>query len=416
MYAISTWIPLIKRRFRKHPTTEASHGADLHSRNPDQSIGTLKNLLKRMIYPEAFKDWRPLAMGLFMGSGLMACQKPTVSEMDLKVAGGELTSDFSGTYYAQIDTFVGGAPSGTIANVATLLDVGASSHKVLLVSLADAFRGAGSANSNGFLPVIDELSVRLYGDSGVQGSPVLTLEKLAFQRDGKLTGQIPVVFVGARLERVPGTYVSRLVSSQVDSVGSRVVDPSPLQVGSTDFRNVYSSFVMIAIPQSNLAQLASAKFISAESRPKEDRLAQGQLSMVGFGDMSKMTAERTIEVTKNQLRNAALVKPLNASPEGQTPLRGLTAASSQVTQQIWEVEGGGICGSQDGQNYDTGSAIYYRAQDGDPWQFVGFVSRTTTKSAGYMGVAICDQVAPGDLASLVISPSQSHISKISSQF
>ena len=356
-----------------------------------------------------------LVVGAVLAFTIGACHMPQTSETEIKVAGGSLTTDFGATYYARIETFVGGAPSGDISNVATLLDVGAPNHKILLVSLADAFRGVGPGQASGYLPVIDELSIRLFGDSGASGQPVLSLERLHFQRDGKLTGQIPVVFIGASLERVPGTFVSRLVASQVQAVGSRVVDPSPLKVGNLDLRNAYSSFVMIALPNQMVGTLTSARFVAAESRPAETELAEGQLSMVGFGNMSKLSETRSVEVTQNQMRNAAPVKPLNLTQDGQTPIRALTASSAQATQQIWEVEGGGICGSRDGKDFDTGAAIYYRAQEGGEWQFVGFVSRSSSKSGGFLGTALCDQVAPADMASLVISPSQNHVAKITSQ-
>ena len=102
-------------------------------------------------------------------------------------------------------------------------------------------------------------------------------------------------------------------------------------------------------------------------------------------------------------RNYAPIEALNKSPTDYTPLRKIIGSASSVAKQIWEFTGSGLCGSKDGQNYDTGAAVYIEGK------FAGFGVRSTAKSSGYKGRLDCSKTQADDMVTMVVSVSQEHI-------
>jgi hypothetical protein len=360
------------------------------------------------------------AIGVCISSIMGACKVGEQGENTVKVANGSIEggAEFGGTYYCEFQSSINGRTSFKVGNVGTLLDVGIPNHKVLILSLADAmvFSDAPSGTPTSYLPVAGQVDVKLYNDKAKTGTPALELNGLQFQRNGQLVDQsrtlYSMILVGATVERISNQWVARMVENQVNSVSSRMVFPADILQNGVNLRNIATSFVLLAIPDTKVGSLAATKALPAQSRPNEQTLAQGDMKIVGYGDYT-MKSESGVVVQKNNRRNAAKVSPLNTERDTYSPLRKFLEGNSEAISQLWEVKGSGVCGASGEHNYDTGAGIYYRPKDsGTEWTFLGFVPRSSSTSSQYLGPLDCAKTPTENMASLVVSPTQAHFDAI----
>jgi hypothetical protein len=349
-----------------------------------------------------------------------ACKVGDQGEASLNVAHGTLEGgvEFGATYYCEFQSTVQGRNSFKVGNVGTLLDIGLPSHKVLILSLADAmvFSGAPTGTPSAYLPLAGQVDIKIYNDMARSGTPALELSGLQFQRNGQLIDQsrttYSMIMVGTTVERISNQLVARMVEGQVQSVTSRMVYPSDLLNKGYNLRNIATSFVLLAIPNAKLGGLAATKAIPAQVRPSDQALAQGEMQIVGFGDYT-VKSESGIVLQKNNRRNAAKVAPLNTDSSSFSPLRRFLDGNTEVLSQLWEVKGSGVCGTAGDHNYDTGAGVYYRGLNGNKeWAFLGFVPRSSSTTNQYLGPLDCAKTPVDNMASLVVSPTQAHFDAI----
>jgi hypothetical protein len=186
---------------------------------------------------------------------------------------------------------------------------------------------------------------------------------------------------------------------------------SPLMTEKgVNLRDANTSYVLFSIPKSSHPALSKMKVplvMTAEERPDAASLKG---IVVGFGENTVGGSRAREFALASSLpsvmkRNYATIEALNKSASDYTPLRKLIGSATSVAQQVWEFTGSGLCGSPDGQNYDTGAAVYV---DG---KFAGFGVRSTSKSAGFKGRLDCGKTPAEDMVTLVVSPSQEEINQ-----
>jgi hypothetical protein len=357
-----------------------------------------------------------ISVGLAIGG----CKVGDQADNGLKVANGSLEAgvEFGATYYCEFQSSINGRTSFKVGNVGTLLDIGLPSHKVLILSLADAmvFSDGPAGSPTSYLPVAGQVDVKLYNDKAKSGTPALELTGLQFQRNGQLIDQskttYSMIMVGATVERISNQWVARMVENQVNAVSSKMVFPADLLNNGVNLRNIATSFVLLAIPNGKVGSLASTKALPAQARPSEQILAQGEMKIVGYGDYTSKS-ESGVVLQKNNSRNAAPVSPLNTDSSSFSPLRRFLDGNSDALSQLWEVKGSGVCGASGEYNYDTGAGIYYRAKGSSTgWTFLGYVPRSSSTTQQYVGPLDCTKTATENMASLVVSPTQAHFDAI----
>jgi hypothetical protein len=373
---------------------------------------------QRMNYLPRYVYFFGLSLAALLASS--ACKVGDQGEASVNVADGSLLAgkEFAATYYCEFQSSIKGRTSFKVGNVGTLLDIGLPAHKVLILSLADAmvFSDAPAGTPASYLPVADQVDIKLFTDKAKSGSPALELTGLQFQRNGQLMDQsrttYSMVMVGATTERISNQWIARMMEGQVQSVSSRMVFPGDLLQKGYNLRNIATSFALIAIPNTKLGGLPATKAVPAKARPNDQTLAQGEMKIVGFGDLT-VRSEAGVVVKKNDIRNAARVSPLNLDSTGYTSLRKFLDGNSDVLSQIWEVKGSGVCGAAGEHNYDTGAGIYYRPASGSKdWAFLGFVPRSSSTSSQLIGPLDCTKTPADQMASVVVSPTQEHFDAI----
>ncbi|MCX6117340.1 MAG: hypothetical protein NT027_07355 [Proteobacteria bacterium] len=346
---------------------------------------------------------------LMLAVGLLTAACNNNDNSGLRVAGGEIdgtgsSAKYPGTVYVEMKSEDFNGVVRIIRNVGTIVDVGHGSKYGLILSLADTM-----VDMNGMqvLPMFKAVQINLHF-SDKTGIP-FPLEPMQLDVEGKKglfktkDGQAyPVIAVGLKAQQVAS---SKIPQGEVDNIGNAMFLEAPLDSGIGNLRIQNTSYMMIGIPKSVFADIPSAqnfrKIVPAGPSKKEN------LVMVGFGETKYKAPDAQLakslalssEVKDVVRRNFSKVSVLNGTPLSQ--VKGY----DKISSEIWEVKESGLCGSSDGQNYDTGASIY---QDD---QLVGFAVRSTAISANYRGRLDCSVKDRADMATLVISPTAAAIAK-----
>jgi hypothetical protein len=343
-----------------------------------------------------------LLLGLLVSTALASSCNNLKS--GLKVAGGTIdgsdgTVRYPGTVYAELDGQDFNGKSKVIRNVGTLVDLGQPGQLALILSLADSIQ---SSAGRSILPLFKHASLKLYLSDGKDS---ITLPGMTFSNEGVLKDKEGRSYlsltVGIKAEKIGS---SDIPDDKVRSIAQKLFLESPLLGGGRNFRVPETAYMIIAVPRNSHPSLASIKapaLIAAEDRADEASLTN--LQIAGFGENIVGGEKKNVFALSESLpsvmkRNYADVVALNKSADAPTPLKGLLG-SSDLSKKLWEVGGSGLCGSSDGQNYDTGASVY---SDG---KFVGFAVRSSVKSSGYKGKLDCSKTSRDDMVSLVVSPS-----------
>ena len=343
--------------------------------------------------------------------GVIACNGN--DKGGLKVAGGTIDGStgstlFPSTMYVVMDGTDFGDQPRTISNVGTFVDVGIPDKIALVMSLKDIFV---NVNGRAALPIFKKVNITIYPST----SETINLPGISFQQDGSLKQDgtnrgFALVSVGLKVQKVGS---SSIPDDKAAAVISKVFYEDPLMAGSLNLRDPQSSYQMMLFPRSAHAyfqNLKAPQLVVADNRGPESGLKD--LKLVGFGENIVGGDRKTDFSLASSLptimkRNYADIKPLNTGAADQTPVRKLTSANPQAMQQIWEILGSGLCGSKDGNNYDTGAAVYSGTN-----QFLGFAVASTTKGNFFKGKLDCAATGREDMASVIVSPSAAAVGKL----
>lgn len=349
---------------------------------------------------------------VLLAAGIVACNNHSANS-NVKVAGGADDSGANAQYPATMYVVMTGTnfqnQPMTISNVGTFVDVGLPDKLALILSLKDVF--VVNASGKSALPVFKTMNISIYPASGQ--SPI-TFPGLAFQQDGSLqqasTGKsYAVLSVGLKVDKV-GNSNGISDADAANVINKIFLEDRLTGANGMNLRDPQSSYQMILFSKSAnpiFASLVAPKLIAPNQRAG---YASRTLKMVGFGETGQGSARSGAFLSASTLpqdkkRNAASVSVLSSTPFG------AITGSGAAGEQLWEVGGSGLCGSPDGNNYDTGAAIYSGGEK-DAKVFLGFAVASTTISSGYKGKLNCGSTAASDMASIVVSPSAEAIQKL----
>lgn len=346
-----------------------------------------------------------LALPLAFALTVFSCRSNTNSALTVGGGSEDATGKYASTVYVELNaTDLNGAPR-QIRNVGTLIDIGHPSKDLLILSLADALE----ENEGGYavFPLFKTAKLTLHTAAGKS----VELPRLRFIESGRDVGVLEdtsgtrhaLLAVGITLKQVAASKVSNQL---VQRARDLLFEDNSLAVGTRNFRSPQTTYLMLSVSK-NATGIRAAPYDSADSRKPEGAL--GALSLVGYGELSALSDKSTnLTRPKVNARNVAPIVALNKIVSSPTPLRALMGSNESVSKQLWEVSGSGLCGSSDGENYDTGAAVYEAASD-EP-KFIGFGVRST-RLPDYKGVLDCKSTQPKDMVTLVVSPSKAAISQ-----
>lgn len=352
------------------------------------------------------KGFLPLLTGVALGFG---CNN--VNKSGLTVAGGKIDGAngaamrYPGTVYVELDGIDFNNQKKLIRNVGTLVNLGDNDNLALFLSLADSFT---ISQDRDILPLFKTVTLKLFlSDRDTNFSiPGMSFSNAGILRD-KNGKAYKALSVGVKVEKIGP---SQIPDAKVRDMAQKLFLPSPLMAKGTDFRVPITTYMIIAVPRDahpslSLENLQAPTITFAEDRALEANLKK--LEIAGFGEMDEGdkkdgTFSLSASLPNILKRNYASVTALNKDPTKVTPLRK-TISDETVSKQLWEIGGSGICGSSDGQNYDTGASLY---QDG---KFLGFAVRSSANSADFKGVLDCKKTSREDMVTIIVSPSKSEV-------
>jgi hypothetical protein len=357
-----------------------------------------------------FKMINPTIVMLLSAYAAMFSGCNVAERAGLRVAGGTIDGSdgvqrYPGTVYVELRGKDFNGEEAIIRNVGTIADVGLGDSYALFLSLADVFQ---SVNGSAVLPVMKEVSIKLYMSNGRDEVllPALKMNNSGFLVDDKQKPSL-MMAVGVKAQKVGRSDSS--VDRFVSGLAAKLFLDSPLYTEKGgDFRDANTSYVIISIPKDSHPALASLKVpsvITAEQRPDAATLKG---VVVGFGENSvggskKKEFSLSESLPSVMKRNYKDIESLNKSVSEYTPLRQLIGSSSSTAQVLWEFTGSGLCGSKNGSNYDTGAGIYINDK------FAGLSVRSTAISTGFKGRLDCASTTLKDMVTLVVSPTASEI-------
>jgi hypothetical protein len=288
----------------------------------------------------------------------------------------------------------------TVETSAALLDLN-ESYLGLVLPAKPFLKDTGKADLT-YVPFVKAISLAVYANNGK--TPLLQLDDLTIDGQGVIAKGLKLYGVGFKLEKQDTSSViykaltSQLGTALIQKLENQFISPSPLSLGGVEFRNNYTSFMIIAVPKSidgKLAELKLPKALASDNRPTEDKIAA--LSEKG-GKLFAVNLAKDAEAQK-----ATPVTAMNSGGDA-TPLFNFTKTDAAIRRQIWEVSNQGTC-----LESAIGSPVLWQESETAAPVFIGFVSKAARPDKGFKGADTCkDADVNTTFSTLITSPSKAH--------